>query len=217
MRSNLISKVRSIAVHTGCCLVIFAGIIWVERTNPFLFAYLTTEDWWGEFATAIAYVLSAVLLLLAMKNDRTIRKPGYGLMALGLFFIGMEEVSWGQRLFRIETPDIITKFNYQSEINLHNTVFLPLMTMFCYGLIIWIFILPFLSARFAVIKHWKERLGIPQPAWSQVPYFVLAMSIFFFDLLVNHEPAELILGLAFLSFSSMVYFLTKTGKEDLRI
>ncbi|OGX24090.1 MAG: hypothetical protein A2787_01595 [Omnitrophica WOR_2 bacterium RIFCSPHIGHO2_01_FULL_48_9] len=207
---------REIIINTVFAFLMGAGILYIQSENPFVFAYLTTEDWWGEFATAVAYVLSAMLILLAMKNEKAVRKPGYGLMAFGFFFIGMEEINWGQRLLRIATPDVISKFNYQSEINLHNTVFLPVMTIFCYVLIVWIFILPVLVSRVKIISYWNDRLNIPRPSWPQVPYFFLAMFIFIFNPLVNHEPGELMLSLAFLNFATGIYFDNQNKMLNIR-
>ena len=40
-----------------------------------------------------------------------------GLLSLG---IAMEEISWGQRIFNIETPAKLAQINAQKELNLHN-------------------------------------------------------------------------------------------------
>lgn len=37
-----------------------------------------------------------------------------------MFLAAGEEVSWGQRVFNIKTPDSIAKHNMQNEFNLHN-------------------------------------------------------------------------------------------------
>jgi hypothetical protein len=43
-------------------------------------------------------------------------------LLLSLFFLlaFLEEISWGQRILGIETPDLIAKVNRQNEINIHN-------------------------------------------------------------------------------------------------
>jgi hypothetical protein len=43
-------------------------------------------------------------------------------LALILLFIAGEELSWGQHLLNIETPDAIGLVNRQNEINLHNLI-----------------------------------------------------------------------------------------------
>ena len=42
------------------------------------------------------------------------------ILSIGLFFVAGEEISWGQRLFGIETPESIKEINAQNEITLHN-------------------------------------------------------------------------------------------------
>ena len=42
------------------------------------------------------------------------------LLALGLFFGFGEELSWGQRIFDVQSNDFFRKYNAQGETNLHN-------------------------------------------------------------------------------------------------
>jgi hypothetical protein len=44
----------------------------------------------------------------------------YALLGLGLFFLGMEEISWGQRLFGFRSPRTLENVNVQGEVNVHN-------------------------------------------------------------------------------------------------
>ncbi|MBN1952330.1 MAG: hypothetical protein JW801_14110 [Bacteroidales bacterium] len=44
----------------------------------------------------------------------------YLLLALLFFFCFGEEISWGQRIFHVKTPDYISEVNAQQEINIHN-------------------------------------------------------------------------------------------------
>jgi hypothetical protein len=43
-----------------------------------------------------------------------------------LFVIGMEEISWGQRIFQMETPSVLKTHNWKGEINFHNVDAFPL-------------------------------------------------------------------------------------------
>lgn len=45
---------------------------------------------------------------------------GYTLLALFAFFVAMEEISWGQRLFGVETSSFFQQHNLQGENNFHN-------------------------------------------------------------------------------------------------
>lgn len=44
----------------------------------------------------------------------------YGLFALLLFFVAMEEIAWGQQLFKFSTPEAWREINVQGETTLHN-------------------------------------------------------------------------------------------------
>ena len=72
---------------------------------------------------------SALLLLgaggcLAVEALRRRREPVIAaaavVLALALVVVGMEEISWGQRLFGFATPERLAKLNWQAEFNLHN-------------------------------------------------------------------------------------------------
>jgi hypothetical protein len=44
----------------------------------------------------------------------------YAMFSLGLLVTGLEEVAWGQWLFRFDTPDTFKAINRQRELTLHN-------------------------------------------------------------------------------------------------
>ncbi len=194
---------RKTIFNTIFCLSILCVIYFLHYFNPAAYVYLIAEDSWGEYATFVCYILAFVLMIWAMKADRNLLKPGYILMSLVLFFIGMEEISWGQHLFGIETPGAIAHVNAQTEINLHNTTSLPLLTMLCYGVIIWVFILPILGWKFKSLQRWIGILGVPSVPPYQVPYFVLCLFFYFFQPVVkSDEIIELLLSVAFVALVS---------------
>ena len=93
--------------------------------EPIAYAHLISEDFAGEYATAVAFGAAGVLFLVD-----AFRAPARGRKALGailgLMAIGVagEEVSWGQRglgyLFGFSVPDWIRAINQQGEMNIHN-------------------------------------------------------------------------------------------------
>lgn len=44
----------------------------------------------------------------------------YALLSVCLMMVGMEEISWGQQLFKFDTFGAFTEINRQGEVNLHN-------------------------------------------------------------------------------------------------
>ena len=89
---------------------------------------LTNEDGIVENASAIFLLLSSIFFALSYVLSKSQQLHGYQrmrnlvfLLLAILFFVAMgEEISWGQRIFNIETPDSLKEINYQEEINLHN-------------------------------------------------------------------------------------------------
>jgi len=52
------------------------------------------------------------------------RKNIFFLFLAVLFFFGFgEEISWGQRIFKFNTPKLLSELNVQNEFNIHNLTF----------------------------------------------------------------------------------------------
>jgi len=77
---------------------------------------ITGEDGVIESLTAFFLFIASITFFLANK------KHNFFIYALSfiLFFGAGEEISWGQRIFNIQTPDEMKKVNVQGEITLHN-------------------------------------------------------------------------------------------------
>jgi hypothetical protein len=78
---------------------------------------LASEDGLFEYVTAVCFLTMAIFMIWQFLRTRN-----YYFLALTLVFVvGCgEEISWGQRIFGIETPESIAQKNIQGEINLHN-------------------------------------------------------------------------------------------------
>ena len=104
-----------------CYATLFAG----ERTVR----AITDEDGVFEYLGAAGLLAAGLLFSLAYVRSRTaenravLGRPArlflLALAALFLFGAG-EELSWGQRLLDLETPEGLTDANRQHEINFHN-------------------------------------------------------------------------------------------------
>ena len=88
---------------------------------PTLYIWLTYEDlfgeWWQFYLFAIALIVSARLALC-----RSEFALFFSLLALACLYVCGEEISWGQRLFNLETPQFFQQHNLQQETNLHNFI-----------------------------------------------------------------------------------------------
>ena len=96
--------------------------------------------------------------------------------SLLMFFLFAEEISWGQRLFNIQTPTLLSEINFQKEINLHNLTLIQstnnfLSDLLFKALIIYLFVLPLFAHSFSFVKSLVERLAVPV-ASLQIVLFV---------------------------------------------
>lgn len=94
---------------------------------PSLFHSIALEDGPVEWASSLLPLAASAAFLYAfgrvLRGDRDARRVTTlafaALLAIVLFVIGMEEISWGQRIFGLATPTAFSA-NEQNEINLHN-------------------------------------------------------------------------------------------------
>ena len=97
-------------------LTVLSLLIFAMSYN--LFHDFVKEDGIIENASAILFFISsalALILLFKTKADKIV----LGLISLVFFVIGMEEISWMQRVLDIETPQSFSG-NIQKEMNFHN-------------------------------------------------------------------------------------------------
>jgi hypothetical protein len=87
--------------------------------RPELLSRLCREDGVVQNGTALFYFLAACAFLWANKRD-SFKNIWFWLYSLLFFAVAGEEISWGQRIFSMETPEIMMEMNVQKEINLHN-------------------------------------------------------------------------------------------------
>ena len=89
--------------------------------------YVSSEGSLSEYGTALAYLLVPFFAYPVAKQFKRqknrLMSSLYWLFIAGAFFVGMEEISWGQRLLGFEEPEFWSKHNVQSEFTFHNFAF----------------------------------------------------------------------------------------------
>ena len=108
-----------------CLSAIFFGYIIISEPSVLIshsvFFDLTVEDSYVENLTAILLFLTGLLLVnVATMERRIFQRCVYILGCVAFMFAAGEEISWGQRIFDFETPDILMEMNRQNEFNIHN-------------------------------------------------------------------------------------------------
>jgi hypothetical protein len=114
--------------------------------DPAGFHGFAQEDRPLEWASAL-FLLGAAGLFglhaLRALRDR-INLVLAGGLCLVLLVIGMEEISWGQRLFGFATPDRLAEMNWQAEFNFHNVQTDLSETLYYFGAGLFLIALPLL-------------------------------------------------------------------------
>lgn len=154
-RSATITRPALSAPQRGAAYVMLAatasGIV-LFLADPVLFYELALEDRALEWASALVPLLSSAFFAYAfwrvLRSDTGDASRGLtltltALLAAGLFVLGMEEISWMQRVFEIETPAAFAG-NQQQEMNLHNMHSIVIGTAHKLAMYVGLIVLPFL-------------------------------------------------------------------------
>lgn len=102
------------------CILIFTLILVYA---PDFYDWLSLEDHLIENLTALALLVTSITFFLTAAKSINLKLAFKVLFIfLGLiFFLGAgEEISWGQRVFGINTPEGLKAINDQDELNFHN-------------------------------------------------------------------------------------------------
>ena len=108
-------------------------------TQRHVFEAIVREDSVLEWGEVCAYGAAAVVSARVAHRTRGFVGLAYGLLAVAALGAIGEELSWGQRLFHLTTPETVAAANHQGELNLHNlagaesTTRLVLLVAACYG------------------------------------------------------------------------------------
>ncbi len=148
------------------------------------FSTFIDEDGIAEWVTVIALVGCAVISITRFFQLRKQKKKLFLtfllITALVLLFGAGEELSWGQRLFNIQSSDFFKEHNTQKEINIHNLVFgglklnkliFSLLLTVC--ICLFLFVLPILYRKSEKIKHFVELFAVPVPRNYQIVSYIL--------------------------------------------
>jgi hypothetical protein len=204
---------RGIGVWEGCVYWLAAagayGLVeYVYRFRPVDYVRFISEDHFGEYASSMAWLVGSLLMVgLALWRGRGVRRWVWLVVGLGLFAVGMEEISWGQRIFGIETPQWLEQVNDQGEITFHNTietVYLHAKT----GAVIGLWALGSLVAgwRLPRVKGWLERWGLPVVDGGSLPVFALVVIYFVTGPVIKaDEVGEFFLGVAMAVFAVQLF------------
>lgn len=120
---------KPIKIHKKTIIFIFPIIyiilfLSIKIALPSTYTLIVQEDSIIEYIQAFLYFFSSILALIIstrfISNRFLLHGTLYLILFAGLLFVSIEEISWGQRIFNIETPQYLNNKNSQNEITIHN-------------------------------------------------------------------------------------------------
>jgi hypothetical protein len=168
---------------------------------------------YGEWVQFACYSFAGFVGIAAWRLLRSngLKKEGVliALFIIGCFFIALEEISYGQWIFKWEAPALFQEINSQKETNLHNTRGVNSHNLFMvvgfFGSFAW---------TYKSISKSRLFTDLLCPSWYCATYFFPVLAFYFyFDyirphyyLIGNHQELfELILSFGFVLVSVSNY------------
>ena len=201
LSSTPIPKAIITAVILFLVIVTYGLVLLHQDEEAFLF--WIREDGLVEWLTfVVLIVMSAFSFIMSLTFSRSGadgRAKKVWLFFGFLFFFGaMEEISWGQRIFGIESPEWFLKHNRQFETNLHNLVIYGVnLNKALFGSFLGVMVLIYmLGAPIFYLLHRKfkdfiNRWAIPMPQNYQILLFIIVNIILQYHLGLAKKVSEI--------------------------
>ena len=190
---------------------------------------MNTEGGFIEYGTSLAFLLAAIFAFpigrYLLDNREKFLGYFYYLITAGFFLIGMEEISWGQKLIGLESSEFFETYNSQEEITLHNLVWVN--EYMDKGLMFAALIAGASWIIYSSISRFKNNYCIKYiiPRWFLASFFLIVFVFFYLIEYIQtwnssidtfQEAIELIFSLGCLSFILSNFFTTVKSPSDRR-
>lgn len=197
-------KLEEIMLQRSVLVVIavFLGYaVFLSWNEPELFRHaLVVEDGFVEWATVIVLMITMVV---CFRRVLVLRQQRSGLFLSVTFLLGLlclfgagEEVSWGQRVLGLESPDFFQDNNAQGEIGLHNLVLevggerlkvnkLIFGTGLALAMLIYLFVATPLYRRNHRVRGFFDAIAAPMPQNYQILGYILIVATV--ELFIDHS------------------------------
>jgi cell division protein FtsW (lipid II flippase) len=175
------------AIVLSLIFLMLVGLILMNSSSE-RYKSFVAEDGPVEWIATISLFSCAVVSIeraLKFKNKKSKSFYFVSLLIALVFLLGVgEEVSWGQRIFNIESSDFFKENNLQEEINFHNLKLgFVNINKLLFGLImgafiaLYLIILPVIYMKQNKIKLFIDNLGVPIPRYYHI-VGILSSSMF---------------------------------------
>lgn len=163
-----------LVLYTILIITFTLGIYWGFADQQFFTDRYMMEDGEIEYATVILLLSSCILVATRWIRLYKKRSLKFSIVCwsvlLAFLFVAGEEISWGQRIFGIETTEYFMEHNAQGETNLHNLVVGEVkINKLIFGvtlttiILIYLIVIPILYQKSNAIKNLIDKWYIPVP------------------------------------------------------
>ena len=183
--TNKISKLEFMALGYAAFFTL-VGFIWSYWDHDSFKEMFVIEDGFTEWSTVVFLCIGMVITFRRFWLLRSSKPPVFLIMTflLGLMFLfgAGEEISWGQRIFNIESTEFFVQNNAQGETNFHNLVVNDTKinkVIFGRGigimLVLYLFVFVPLYKRRDGLKRFADRWAIPIAQNYQVVAYIILL------------------------------------------
>jgi len=232
IRSRLTQEERwygSLLVFFIVSSLLPAALWWLsgEKLAPIWLA----EDGIYESLAAVACLAAGLVFLYTFvsypkKTDDVVERANRNwvalIFAMLLLLLFAEEISWGQRIFGLGTPEIISQNSFQREINLHNLkIFGRENNTFSMGLFelvnAYLVVLPLAAYAFPSLRRIVQRLRFPIPSLqiALLATIVRLLNVASYRLVYGDSSARDVLHLGEIRESNVEFLLLVLAVEYL--
>jgi tetratricopeptide (TPR) repeat protein len=214
-------RVHQIAAFAIFTLIAVTYLIMALK-YPMAYIVATYEDLVGEWLQVLLF-LTTMLFALRLVFIKSRFRIFFLILALASFYTIMEEISWGQRLFNISTPDFFQKHNLQQETNIHNFITGPFSTKLkrlieyalCSGLVFYGLIYPMFVTFNWKRSKWMAAGCVLAPPLYLWPFFVLSAVLELGPFRFNEaEIAEILIPMALTIFLAHHWILYRSNADS---
>ncbi len=218
MKSSIYKIIRPLS-DTVIPLLLLVFVV-IYKMDWRVYWQLLLEDSVVEWLTFVFLFLSGLLsFFIAVQIRKRTHRYQWFFIAFSLFCIlaSLEEISWGQRIFGIRSPEFFLSNSDNEEMNVHNvlqkwygikTKYITGWSLFLYGTV-----LPLLALNRRIGSFLTRiRFVVPPPALS-LSFFIAALMMFDRPTGWEEEIGELFFSLCFFLFMVMEYL--KAEREDI--
>ncbi|WP_163714489.1 hypothetical protein [Mangrovibacterium lignilyticum] len=220
---NNLRKITKLEYILFVILFLFSGYgLYLAKTDLNAFGIFTQEDGLVENLTSLFLFGASMVSLYRVAQFRKAKKPGLwvftaAMLAFLFFFAAGEEISWGQRIFGIQSSEFFLEHNKQAETNLHNLIVdgtninkLIFSQLLFVVMLVYFLFMRVLVKKVAFIRNLEWRFNVPLPRIQHIVGMLLLAGLI---ALINLAKQAELLEMAF-AFIFFMIFLNPAEVEQ---